>query len=814
MRKGINLLLLCMLFISPGCQQPKEVVNEYNIIPLPNNLVAKDGRFELTNNVQVLTVGATPEVKAVANAFIDQIKLTSGITLKTGNEEHPQSPAIYFNTTEGMAKEAYDLSVTPENITIKAAEPNGFFYALQTIYQLLPPAVYGKETVKRAVWSVPAVEISDAPRFGYRGLHLDVCRHFASVEEIYKYIDMLAMHKMNVFHFHLTDDQGWRIPITKHPKLTEIGGKRKHTMVDYYFTNWPIVFDGKEYGPYYYTHEQIKDIVAYAADRQITVIPEIEMPGHALAALAAYPELGCDPGKNYEVTGLWGIFPDIFCPKEETFKLLEDVIDEVIELFPSKYIHVGGDEAPKTAWKNCAHCQALIKKLGYKDDTTPNPVDGIKHTKEEKLQSYFITRMEKYINGKGRQIIGWDEILEGGLAPNATVMSWRGVEGGMNAAKQGHDAIMTPVQYAYLDYYQEDPGVAPTTIGGYNTLKKTYSYNPVPDDAHELAKKHIIGVQGNLWHEYINTNARREYQAFPRAIALAETGWTENSNKNWDDFCKRMVNAYDRMEVKNVNACRNFFEANINTHVDDSKELKVVLESFYPQAEIRYTTDGSTPTAKSTLYTEPFTWTGEINLQAAAFKDGKILGKVTSKRLYANLISGKPFTTTPKMGWMTGDIFGENDVLGADKTTFGLTNGKRGDIASYTPWTSFKLNDAVNNQVVFTVNLEKPTSITKVIFGSLYNPAYRVLPTSAVTVEVSADGETFTTVKEESFTREFPERGRKMFTDEVTFNPVEATYVKLTFKSGGVIRNGIDCRKDLPGDILPSDIYLDEIEIY
>lgn len=256
------------------------------------------------------------------------------------------------------------------------------------------------------------------------------------------------------------------------------------------------------------------------------------MPGHAIAALASYPELSCRPDTTYEVTGTWGVFEEVFCPKEETFQFLEGVLDEVMELFPSSYIHIGGDECPKDAWMKCAHCQELIKKLGLKDDTTPNAIDGKKHTKEEKLQSYFITRMEKYLNSKGRNIIGWDEILEGGLAPNATVMSWRGVEGGITAAKAGHDAIMTPSPYAYLDQYQEEPETAPTTIGGYQTLKKTYSYNPVPDDADELVKKHIIGVQGNIWNEYMQSDERRDYQAFPRAVALAETGWTQNNRKN------------------------------------------------------------------------------------------------------------------------------------------------------------------------------------------------------------------------------------------------------------------------------------------
>ena len=814
MKKGLSALLLAsLLCASSGCQQnQKEVVNEYNIVPMPNQMTPQEGRFLLSNKVSVVTAGCTPEVQAIADSLIAQIQLTSGISLKTSSQENPEQPDIRFVTEEGMPKEGYKLSIAPNEITLSASHPNGFFYGVQTMYQLLPPAIYGKATVKRANWSLPAVEIEDAPRFPYRGLMLDVCRHFSTTDYIYKFIDMLAMHKMNTFHFHLTDDQGWRIEIKKYPKLQEIGSKRKETLIDYYFVNWPQIFDGKEHGGYY-TQEEIKDIVAYAASKYITVIPEIEMPGHAIAALASYPELSCRPDTTYEVTGTWGVFEEVFCPKEETFQFLEGVLDEVMELFPSSYIHIGGDECPKDAWMKCTHCQGLIKKLGLKDDTTPNAIDGKKHTKEEKLQSYFITRMEKYLNSKGRNIIGWDEILEGGLAPNATVMSWRGVEGGITAAKAGHDAIMTPSPYAYLDQYQEEPETAPTTIGGYQTLKKTYSYNPVPDDADELVKKHIIGVQGNIWNEYMQSDERRDYQAFPRAVALAETGWTQNNRKNWNGFRSRMVEDFERMDAMNVKACRNFFDVNINTHVYDGT-LKAVLETFYPDAEIRYTTDRSAPTAKSELYTQPFIWEGYIDLQAAAFKNGKMLGKVNGKKLYANLISGKQYTTTPHWGWMSGDIFGENDVLGADTTTLGLTNGKRGNIASFTPWVAFNLNEKNNNELVFSVDLEKSATISKVIFGTLYNPAFRVLPASAARVEVSTDGKEFKEVAQASYTREYPDHGRKMFTDVLECTPTEARYIKVTLKSGGTLRNGIDCRKDSPGDIIPSDLYVDEIEVY
>lgn len=812
MKKGIYFLLLFCLFITPEYSQAKEVVNEYNLVPLPNKLTPQKGRFQLTNKVVVI-LPDLPEVKAITDSLIARLKIASGISLQYAKKKDSKTPSIEFNLQSGFTNEGYKLSVSPKAINIAASKANGLFYALQTIYQLMPPSVYGNECMKQENWSIPAVEIEDAPRFSYRGLMLDVARHYSPVEYIYKFIDMLAAHKMNTFHWHLTEDQGWRIEIKKYPKLIEIGSKRDETLVGYYFENYPQVFDGKEHSGYY-TQQQIKDIVAYAASKYITVIPEIEMPGHALAAIASYPELSCTPDSTYKVAGTWGVFEQVYCPKEATFKFLEGVLDEVMELFPSPYIHIGGDECPKTAWVKSEHCQALIKELGLKNDSIPSLVDGRKHSKEEKLQSYFITRMEKYINSKGRNIIGWDEILEGGLAPNATVMSWRGVEGGMNAAKAGHDAIMTPGAYVYLDSYQEDPEFAPTTIGGYTTLKKTYSYNPVPGDADELVKKHVIGLQGNIWTEYMQTNERRDYQAFPRAVAIAETAWTLDKNKNWNGFCQRMAGDFQRMDVMNVKACRNFFEVNINTHVDSDNVLKVTLETYSPDAEIRYTINGKEPNINSSRYTGPFVLNGNMNLRAAAFKGEKRLGRVCSKALYGNLISGKRYVVTPQAGWMTGDVFGENDVLGANHTTLGLTNGKRGNNASYTPWTSFKMNDACNHEIVFSVDLGQMQTVSKVIFGSLFNPAFKVLPASKAMVEISSDGIEYRKVAIENFRRQLPKNGRKAYTDSLIFAPTETRYIKLTIKSGGTLRNGIDCRKDTPEEIIPADLYIDEVEVY
>lgn len=809
MKKNIYLLLLSLLFITPGCKQTEEVVNEHNIVPQPNHILPQEGRFELSKKVAVIVPADAPAVKAIADSMVTRIRQTSGISLKL-TEKADSKPAIAFVLQEGMPKEGYKLSVTPENITITASQPNGFYYGVQTIYQLLPPAVYGKQMDKKAEWSVPAVEIEDAPRFAYRGLMLDVCRHFAPIEYIYKFIDILAMNKMNTFHWHLTDDQGWRIEIKKYPKLTEIGSKRSRTLVDNYYVNYPQVFEEEEISGYY-TQEQIKDVIAYAASKYINVVPEIEMPGHALAALAAYPELSCDSTRTYEVSPTWGVFDEVFCPSETTFKFFEGVIDEVVELFPSSYIHIGGDECPKTAWKNSAFCQKLINQLGLKDDTTPNKLDGMKHTKEEKLQSYFVTRMEKYINSKGRNIIGWDEILEGGLAPNATVMSWRGVEGGLTAAKAGHDAIMTPMPYAYLDFYQEDPAIAPTTIGGYTTLKKTYSYNPVPDDADELAKKHIIGLQGNIWREYMKNSDRVDYQAFPRAMAIAESAWTQNANKSWENFCERMVTEFQRMEVMETKPCLNFFSVNVNTHADENGPLMVFMESFYPNAEIRYTTDGSEPTNASALYEKPFALEGNIDLRMAAFKGGEMLGAVYHKPLYGNLLAGKKFTINYPMGW-TGDTFNETDHMGEDKTTFGLTNGKRGNNSSFNPWCSFKMEP--NKDFEFIVNLDKPTQVSKVTFGSLFTPAMKILPAGGVTIEVSADGKKYTQVADKALTHDCPKTGRVAFTDTVEFTPTEATFLKVKIKNGGKLRKGVDFQKDNGPDEVIADLWIDEIEAY
>ena len=791
-KKTLTLVSMAVLLLT-ACEAPKEL----GVVPYPQYAQTTSKTVELPSTVTFSTNLAKSDMNDLL-AYLPDF----AIPMKLVDKNPFVTIEITDATDNPIAAEGYNLTVSKQGVNIQASSAAGAFYGLQTLAQL---ARNGKK--------LPVTTIKDEPRFPYRGLHLDVSRHFFNTDYVKKQIDLVATYKINRLHWHLTDGAGWRLEIPGYPRLTEFAAWRKAANLQDWGKYDHHFCEKDEEGAYggYYTEADVREVLEYARLRHVTVIPEIEMPGHALAALAAYPELSCDSTQTYKVSPTWGVFEQVFCPSETTFKFFEGVMDEVVELFPSEYIHIGGDECPKTAWKNSAFCQQLIRQLGLKDDVTPSKVDGMKHSKEDKLQSYFVTRMEKYLNGKGRNIIGWDEILEGGLAPNATVLSWRGVEGGLNAAKAGHNAIMAPMPYAYLDFYQEDPEIAPTTIGGYTTLKKTYSYNPVPDDADELVKKHIIGMQGNLWREYMKTSDRVDYQAFPRAMAIAETGWTLDANKNWKSFCERMVTEFERLEVMDTKPCLNFFDVNINTHADENGPLMVLLETFYPNAEIRYTTDGSEPTYGSTLYEQPFALEGNIDLKAAAFKDGKMLGKVTNKPLYGNLLAGKPFTVNYTMGW-TGDIFGDNDVLGADKTTFGLTNGKRGNNASYTPWSSFAIVEG--KDLEFIVHLDKPTEVRKVVFGSLFNPAMRMLPAGGVAVEVSADGQQYTQIAEKVLKHDCPETGRIAFTDSIEFEPTQATFLKVKIKNGGTLRNGVNFEKNNGPEVIPAELWIDEIEAY
>ena len=533
--KAISTLLLLLILISVQAQETEDQVF---IIPQPKQIVMGNSHFTFSGKTVI--VYNNSDLYQQANLFKENIEKNLSIKITVANhvnsksEKHEIALRILENEN-ALGNEGYNLKIENAKITIEASALSGTYYGLQSLLQLLfTNADLSTKDITEI--KIPTLEITDSPRFAYRGMHLDVGRHVFPPEFVKEYIDLLAYYKFNTFHWHLTEDQGWRIEIKKYPKLTEVGAWRKETLIGH-GGNKPYEYDGKPYGGFY-TQDEIRDIVQYAAKRQITIIPEIEMPGHSLAALAAYPELGCTKGP-YEVATRWGVFDDIYCTSDTTFAFLEDVLLEVMELFPSKYIHIGGDEAPKARWKECATCQATIKREGLAD--------------EHELQSYFIQRMEKFLNSHGRNIIGWDEILEGGLAPNATVMSWRGTEGGIAAAQQGHDAIMTPGSHCYFDHYQSKLKTEPLAIGGYLPLEKVYSYEPVPELLNTKDTLHILGTQGNVWTEYMETPEQVEYMILPRMAALSEVNWA--SDKNWELFQKKIAEHFKLYEHIGYNYC-------------------------------------------------------------------------------------------------------------------------------------------------------------------------------------------------------------------------------------------------------------------
>ncbi|MCI6893842.1 MAG: family 20 glycosylhydrolase [Bacteroidales bacterium] len=604
-KKFLSLLAVATLGVSSLCASVNADVKCYNrginIIPMPQELVATSGNF--TVDASTAFAATSAEAKTIAKFFAAKINQSTGLGVKVadkGNIKLVIDPAM--NTND----EGYSLCVKPTGVTAKAKTAHGLFYAMQSFLQLLPAEIESPSVVKGVEWTAPAVCVKDQPRFGYRGIMLDPCRHFLPAESVKKYIDVLSLFKINRMHWHLTDDQGWRIESKKYPKLNKIASSR-------------VEGEGTIHAGYY-TQEQIKDIVKYAADRFITVVPELELPGHEMAAIAAYPKLSCK-GEKSSPRVIWGVEDVVMCPgKEDMFKFLQDIVDEMVPLFPSEYFHIGGDECPKTSWKSCPKCQKRIKELGLKADE--------KHTAEEKLQSYVIQRMEKYLATKGKKIIGWDEILEGGLAPSATVMSWRGEEGGIAAALMNHSVIMTPGGNGmYLDHYQGSPKVEPVAIGGYTTLKKTYSYNPMPDTLAVMGKQqYVLGVQGNCWGEYFYTDAQREYMTFPRIIAVAEIGWTNVERKNYTDFERRINNAYVRLDGHGVNYHipmpeQGEFSCNKVAFTD---KAVLTFNTTRPERMV-YTLDGTEPTAQSTEYIAPIAIHNTTTLKiATALPSGKL----------------------------------------------------------------------------------------------------------------------------------------------------------------------------------------------
>ena len=679
-----------------------------NIIPKPVRTVMGEGFFNINGETTIRMENAKRELKPAAGFLSNYVKEISGYQLKT-NGKTTNAITLSLVTNNEIGEEGYLLKVTSSEIKISANTKGGLVYGMQSLFQTLP------QIRTNAQLMVPAMEITDYPRFKWRGMHMDVSRHFFSPEMVKEYIDLLATYKLNTLHWHLVDDQGWRIEIEKYPKLTSVGAWRVDR-TDLPWAERPVAKAGEPttYGGYY-TQQQIKEMIKYAAERNVTIVPEIEMPGHVASAITAYPFLSCTQAPQFNITG--GNYSEAssnYCAgNEETYKFLENVLDEVVELFPSKYIHLGGDEVDKTSWKNCPKCQAKMKAEGLKD--------------VDELQSYFMRRMEKYLISKKKKMIGWDEILEGGLAPEATVMSWRGEAGGIAAAKMKHDVVMTPGNPVYFDHYQAGPEGEPLAIGGFNTLKMVYDYEPIPKELDSTEAKYVLGAQANVWAEYITTREQLEYMVLPRMLALSEVVWTPKANKDWLDFNNRLAYHFRGFEQKGLHFSRGNFKVSIKALPQEGKVM-VNLATDSPLGEIYYTLNGNQPTIADIKYTAPFAVDSTLTLKAVTVINGKVMGTTPAEQHFSmHKAVGKDVVyKNPVSSYYLAD--GPNS----------LTDGVRGGFPVGKYWHGFSGVD-----VIATVDLGEVKEISSMTLGALQNYSDWIFLPKRVYFESSMDGITF-----------------------------------------------------------------------
>ena len=721
------------------------------VVPYPNDVEVKCGSFDVAGAEFHYEAALDSRSKAVVNAFAEQLSKVSGKESKV--IEGTSGEGFSFVFAEELPAEAYVLDVTGKTAEVKASGLRGFNYAIQTIKQMLPVEIYGKDEAAGKDWSLPCVTINDAPRFVYRGVHLDESRHFFGMEEVKRYLDIMEVHKLNTLHWHLTDDQGWRVEIKKYPKLTSVGSKRNQTLAGH-MRGDSYKYDETPYGEgMWYTHEQIKEIIEYAASKGIEIIPEIDLPGHMQAALTAYPELGCTGGP-YEVRQIWGISDDVVCAgKESSMVFLENALAEIAELFPYEYIHIGGDECPKVRWEKCRHCQAKIRELGLKD--------GEYYKAEHYLQSYVMERMTRFLSAKGKKVIGWDEILEGSVAEDAIVMSWRGTSGGIQAAKLGHDVIMTPNTYFYIDYYQSrDIENEPLAIGGYLPVEVCYSYEPYAEEMTAEEAKRILGVQANLWTEYIATASHLEYMLLPRLAALSEVQWCNADRKCWDRFLDAADHFCDIYKTMGYTYATHIFDVKGTKLVNDGQVLmELKAQGDYP---IRYTLDGSEPTDKSPLYKKPVVIKESCTLKAKAFRDD-LDTRVFSENFSVSKSTARPITinTEPHRRYRAGlpDI---------------LVDGTRGDdnfkSGAWGGWFGTEFD------VVLDLGGKTYDNVT---LGMLINKPSDIFNPISITALTSEDGQNFTEVAKVEYPVELqsdPE-GIKDYT--LTFPETSAKYLKV-----------------------------------
>lgn len=760
-----NILVIPFLFISiAAISQP------FAIIPQPVSITPSEGHFIFNKKTYLVAHDLISFKEAVI--FSHLMVLYFQFPVKTMKQSLSENNYIYvqYDSSINIPDEGYILKIEQEKISILAKNKGGVLHGLTTLFQLF--AQQKNSAANAASYNIPCCTITDYPRFQYRGMHLDCARHFFDIDFIKKYIDYLALYKFNTFHWHLTDDQGWRIEIKQYPKLTEVGAWRDGSMIGHYRDQ---KFDSIKYGGYY-TQAEIKQIVKYAAERNITIIPEIEMPGHCLAALAAYPELGCVADTSYNVSKSWGVLPEAFCPTEETFTFLENVLNEVMEVFPSEYIHIGGDEVEKTRWKNSAFCQTLMKEKGLAD--------------EHALQSYFIQRIEKYVNSKGKKIIGWDEILEGGVAPNATIMSWRGEDGGIAAAQQNHYAIMTPGSHCYFDYYQGSPANEPLAIGGYIPLEKVYSYEPIPTQLNAEQTKYILGAQANIWTEYINTPQQVEYMAMPRMLALSEVLWSKAEAKNYDYFIQKILQQFKTLEKVQCNYAKTIFKIDYKINSTETNEgVTYSLNSPKYFGEILVnSSDSSNPAfPQYQMYSAPVTVTKNTLVRAKHKNDPVDI----TFDIHFNKATGKKITlSSPPAKKYSAD--------GA----FTLVNGIEATTNpnwSANEWLGFEGTDC---EVM--IDLGKTESISKITVGYLEDKLSWIWIPASVTVNLSTDGVNYS-MPVEFYMQETDANNKREYS--VGVKNSSARYVKIHIKNYGVIPTGN------PGSGYKAWLFVDEISV-
>lgn len=764
-----TLLYICLLFFPFVAIHADNITQIPDIVPAPVQMVPGSGNFRFSNHTVFSVENA--EQAGVAQGFIQLFTRAAGFTpkLKTGARKGD----ILFVTDRSLKSEAYELDVTPKKITIKSSDVKGFFYALQTIRLMLPPSIESMQVVQ-ADWTVPAVKINDEPRFGFRSFMLDVVRCFIPKENVLRIIDCMAMLKINTLHFHLTDDNGWRIEIKKYPRLTEVGAWRvDHTDVPFHSRRNPKPGEPTPIGGYF-TQEEIKEIVAYAAERQIEVIPEIEMPAHANAALASYPQMVCPvvdkyvgvlPGLGGENAGI------IFCAgNDSVYTFLQDIIDEILPLFPSRYIHLGGDEARKTYWEKCPLCQARMKKEHLAN--------------EEDLQGYFMKRMSSYVQSKGREVIGWDELTNTTIPEGAIIYGWQGMgNAALKAAAKGHRFVMTPARIMYLIRYQGPQWFEPVTYFGNNTLKDVYDYEPVQKDWKPEYASLLMGVQACMWTEFCDKPEDVDYLAFPRLAALAEVAWVKPDKKNWPSFLKALDVYNEHLAMKGVGYARSMYNIQ-HTITPVDGVLQVKLECIRPDMEIRYTLDGSEPATTSSLYTGKFTVNKSLTVKCATFADGKQMGKTLVLPVKWNKATAKP-------------------ILNPVSNEYVLTNGIRGSL-KYTDfeWCSWMKNDSIS----FTVDLQKEEKLHTFTLGCNTNYGMAAHKPSLIQVLVSDDNRSYRKVGEIRFSpQEIFREGTYIDNCSLDMEGVQARYVRVIAKGAGA------CPPDHVRPGQEARMYFDEI---